>query len=198
MYEYIYIYIYIYTCIYTYIYTHICIYICMCLYIYIYSYTRFSLWIHSTYHRKEHSKTEIERESSTKSTKNRRLFPGANLVLRPAWKRLHGTTQQLSTTVYQAERNRCDSTGNLWAFGVKAVPIRIPNRRQKQSFHCGIFCRISFIPNLFNRNRNRNSLVPVTFEFVTICDICEQNVTKSVFLKRLKNTRALTEETNSK
>jgi hypothetical protein len=32
--------------------------------------------------------------------------------------------------------------------------------------------------------------VPVTFEFVTICDICDQNVTKSVFLKKPKKTRA--------
>jgi len=53
-----------------------------------------------------------------------------------------------------------------------------------------MFCRISFIPNRFNRNRNRNRFVPITFEFVTICDICDQNVTKSVLLNKLKKTRA--------
>jgi len=51
------------------------------------------------------------------------------------------------------------------------------------------FC---LIPNHFNRNRNRNRFVPVTIETVTICDICDQNVTKPVLLKKLKKT-----ETNS-
>jgi len=54
-----------------------------------------------------------------------------------------------------------------------------------------VFCLISFIPNYFNRNRNRNRFVPVTFEFVTICDIFDQNVTISVLLKKtIKKTRA--------
>jgi len=38
-------------------------------------------WIHSTSQRKRNSK----RESSRKSLKNQRLFPGTNLVVRPAW-----------------------------------------------------------------------------------------------------------------
>jgi len=62
------------------------------------------------------------------------------------------------------------------------VPSRIPNRKQKQS---SLFFRILFIPNHFNRNRNRNRFVPVTIESVTIFDICEQNVTKPVLLKQL-------------
>jgi len=62
-------------------------------------------------------------------------------------------------------------------FVVRAVPIRIPNRKQQQSSLSGMLCRISFIPNHFNRNRNRNRFVPVTSEYVTICDICHQNVT---------------------
>jgi len=37
-----------------------------------------------------------------------------------------------------------------------------------------MFCRISSIPNYFNRNSNRNRFISVTFEFVTICDICDQ------------------------
>jgi len=37
----------------------------------------------------------------------------------------------------------------------------------------------------YNRNRNRNRFVPVTIDSVTICDICDQNVTKPVFLKKL-------------
>jgi len=51
-----------------------------------------------------------------------------------------------------------------------------------------------FIPNHFNRNRNRNrfnKFVPVTFEFVTICDICDHNVTKSVLLKSLKKNQSV-------
>ena len=39
---------------------------------------------------------------------------------------------------------------------------------------------------LFQLKQNRNRLVPVTLEFVTICDICNQNMTKSVLLKKLK------------
>jgi len=70
---------------------------------------------------------------------------------------------------------------------LRAVPIQIPNRKKKQTSHSGVLCRISFIPNHFNRNRNRNRCVPITFEFVTICDICDHNVTKSVLLKKKKN-----------
>ena len=33
--------------------------------------------------------------------------------------------------------------------------------------------------------------VPVIFEFVTICDICDQNVTKSVKLKNLKTNQSV-------
>jgi len=58
-------------------------------------------------------------------------------------------------------------------------------------FH--LFHSISF------ENRNRNRVVPVTFECVTICDIWDQNVTKSVFPKKpKKNPERLTEVTNSK
>jgi len=53
---------------------------------------------------------------------------------------------------------------------IRAVPIHIANRKQKKSLLSGMFCRILFIPNHFNRNRNRNRFVPVIFEFVTICD----------------------------
>jgi len=35
---------------------------------------------------------------------------------------------------------------------------------------------------LLQSKQNRKRFVPVTFEFVTICDICDQNVTKSVLL----------------
>ena len=51
--------------------------------------------------------------------------------------------------------------------------------------------RISFIQNHFNRNRNKNRVVPVTFEFVTISDICDQNVTKSVLLKNPKKNQSV-------
>jgi len=71
---------------------------------------------------------------------------------------------------------------------VRAVPSRIPNRKQKQSSLSGIFFRISFVPNHFNRNRTRSRFVPVTIESVTICDIRDQNVTKPVLLKKLKKT----------
>ena len=80
-------------------------------------------------------------------------------------------------------------------FLVRAVPIQIPNRKQNQNSLSGMFCRISFIPSHFNRrrrrNRNRNMFVPVTFEFLTICDVCDQNVTKSVWLKKLKQTQSV-------
>ena len=74
---------------------------------------------------------------------------------------------------------------------VRAVPIRIPNRKQKQTSLSGMFCRILFIPKYFYPNRNRNRFVPVTFEFVIICDICDQNVTKSVLLKKLKKKQSV-------
>jgi len=70
---------------------------------------------------------------------------------------------------------------------ISAVPIRIPNQKQKQSSLSGVFCQISFIPNHFLQNRNRNRFVPVTFEFVTIRD---QNVTKSVLLKNKTGTNS--------
>jgi len=56
---------------------------------------------------------------------------------------------------------------------MKTLLIRIPNRIQT-------FRTISF------ENRNRNRFAPVTFECVTICDICDQNVTKSVLLNNKK------------
>ena len=34
-------------------------------------------------------------------------------------------------------------------------------------------------------------LFHVTFEFATICDICHQNVTKSVLLKKLKKNQSV-------
>ena len=80
---------------------------------------------------------------------------------------------------------------SLTLFSLRAVPIRIPNRKQKQSSLSGMFGRISFIPNHFNRNRNRNRFVPVKFEFLTICDICDQNVTKSILLKELKKNQSV-------
>ena len=76
-------------------------------------------------------------------------------------------------------------------FMMRAVPSRIPNRKQKHSSLSGILSRISFIPNHFNRNRNRNRYIPDTIESVTICDICDQNMTTPVLLKK-KNM-----ETNS-
>jgi len=80
---------------------------------------------------------------------------------------------------------------------VRAVQIRITNREKKQNSLSGMFCRISFIPNHFNRNTKRNRFVPVIFEFVTISDICDHNVTKSVLLKKKKPER-VTEVTNSR
>jgi len=72
-----------------------------------------------------------------------------------------------------------------------AVPIQIPNRKQNESSLSGMFCQISFIPNHFLENRNRNRFVPVTFECVTICDIWDQNMTKSVLpLQKLKKSTA--------
>jgi len=72
-------------------------------------------------------------------------------------------------------------------YAIRAVPIRIPNRKQKQRKLSGVF---SFIPNHFLQNRNRNRFVPVTFESVTICDIRDQNVTKSVLLKKKNGTNS--------
>jgi len=72
-----------------------------------------------------------------------------------------------------------------------AVPIQIPNRKQKQSSLSGMFCRISFIPNHFKPNRKRNRSVPVTSEFVTICDICDQNVSKSNLRKKLQKQKSV-------
>ena len=72
---------------------------------------------------------------------------------------------------------------------LRAVPSQIPNRKQKQSRSLSgmsRFFRISLIPNHFNRNSNRNMFVPVTIESVTICNICDQNVTKPVLLKKPK------------
>ena len=69
---------------------------------------------------------------------------------------------------------------------VRAVHIRITNGGKKQNSLSGIFCWILFIPNNFLENRSTNRFVPVIFECVTICDICDQNVTKSVLLKKLK------------
>ena len=79
----------------------------------------------------------------------------------------------------------------LCCFCFRAVPSRFPNRKQKQSSLSGMFFRISFFPNHFiaiiiNRNRNRSRFVPVTIESVTICDICDQNVTKPLLLKKLE------------
>ena len=66
-------------------------------------------------------------------------------------------------------------------------PVRagFQKRKQKQSSLSVIFFRISFIPNYFNRNRNRKRFVPVTIESVTICDICDQYVTKPVLPEKL-------------
>jgi len=57
---------------------------------------------------------------------------------------------------------------------LRAIPIQIPNRKLKQTSLSGMFGRISFIPNHFNRNRSRNRVVPVTFEFVTILTFVTQ------------------------
>ena len=70
----------------------------------------------------------------------------------------------------------------FWKPWIRAVPIRIPDSKQKQCSISGMFFRISFIPNHFNRNRSRNRFVPVTIESVNICD---QNVIKPVLLKKL-------------
>ena len=81
---------------------------------------------------------------------------------------------------------------------LRAVLIRISNRKQKQGSLSGMFCWNSFILNHLLENRNRNRFVPVTFECVTICDICDQNVTKSVLLKNPKNQERVSEVTKSK
>ena len=54
---------------------------------------------------------------------------------------------------------------------LRAVVIRIPDRKQKQRSLSGIFCWILFTPNYFLEIRKRNRFVPVKFECVTICDI---------------------------
>jgi len=72
----------------------------------------------------------------------------------------------------------------------RSVPIQISNWKQKQHSLSGMYCRISCIPNHYNQNTYRNRFIPVTFEFVTICEICYQNVTKSVWLKNFKKNRA--------
>jgi len=96
---------------------------------------------------------------------------------------------QLDTGV--GEDKKSESSGP----GLRAVPSRILNRKQKQSSFSGMFFRISFIPNNFNRNRNRNRFVAVTIKSVTICD---QNVTKPVLLEKLqKQNRQTNSVTNS-
>jgi len=60
-------------------------------------------WIHSTAQRKEHSKTDFGKRNLMipgMSSKNRRLFTGAKLVLRPAWK---ADAQQTATANYENE-----------------------------------------------------------------------------------------------
>jgi len=59
---------------------------------------------------------------------------------------------------------------------IRAVLIRIPNRKPKQSSLSGMFCWIPFIPNQFLDDRNRNRVVRVRFECVTICDISGPNL----------------------
>jgi len=92
---------------------------------------------------------------------------------------------------------KCHTFSNLWykatltfyvwiRLGTTLTePLRagLQSRKQKQSSLSVMLFRISFIPNHFNRNRNRNRFVPVTIESVTICDICDQNMTKPVLLK---------------
>jgi len=69
---------------------------------------------------------------------------------------------------------------------LRAVLIRIPSRKQKQSSLSGMFCRIAFIPNHFLEKQKQKKGCTVTFECVTICWHLWQNVTKSVLLKKLK------------
>jgi len=69
---------------------------------------------------------------------------------------------------------------------VRAVMIRIPNIKQKKMSLSCIFSGFHFILNQFLENRNRNKFVPVTIESGTICDICDQNVTKPILLKKTK------------
>ena len=54
-----------------------------------------------------------------------------------------------------------------------------------------MFSRISFIPNHFNWNRNRNTFVSIIFEFETIDNICYQIVTKPVLLKKTKKNQSV-------
>jgi hypothetical protein len=65
-----------------------------------------------------------------------------------------------------------------------------PDSKQKTETKLAfaLFFWISFIPNLFLKKRNTNRFVPVKFECVTTRDICDQNVTKSVLLKKLNKT----------
>ena len=55
---------------------------------------------------------------------------------------------QLDTGVGEDKKSECTGPG------LQAVPSRIPNKKQRQSSLSGMFFRISFIPNNFNRNRN--------------------------------------------
>ena len=82
-----------------------------------------------------------------------------------------------------------NNKSNLHSF----VPIRIPNRKQKQRSLCSMFCRIVFIRNHFNRNKHR--LVPVTFESVTFVTKIWTNL---FGLKNLENSERVTEVTSSK
>jgi len=78
---------------------------------------------------------------------------------------------------------------------IKVILIRIPNIKPKQSS-----LPENILPHLihsesFPWKKNRNRVVPVAFECVTICDICDKNVTKSV---PKKNAYRVTKVTNSK
>ena len=61
-----------------------------------------------------------------------------------------------------------------------------------------MFCRIPFISNHFNQNRNRHRFVPVTFGFVSICDICDKMWPILFRYKNWENPERVTEVTNSK
>jgi len=63
-----------------------------------------------------------------------------------------------------------------------------PDSKHKTETEHTFWCILPYLAHSepFNSNRNRNRFVPVPFGFVTICDICDQNVTKSKKLKKIR------------
>jgi len=86
----------------------------------------------------------------------------------------------------------CIYTYHVWRWYViyiSAILIRIPNIKQNRCHVLLCFSGFHFILNHFLEIVNINRFVPVTSESVTICDICDQNMTKPVLLQKLKKKR---------